>query len=54
MNNATVDIIRASSPGHFDAARWLLARYLRWLEGILGNDLATVQPSSLLNGRPRR
>jgi GNAT superfamily N-acetyltransferase len=47
MNHATIDIIKASSPNDFDAARSLLARYRRWLEELVGGELATVQPSSL-------
>ncbi len=46
MNRAATDIVRVSSRGDFDIARSLLARYRGWLEGLLGGDLAVVQPSS--------
>lgn len=47
MNHDAIAIIRVSSPEDFDVARSLLARYRRWLEEIVGGDLAAVQPSSL-------
>lgn len=47
MNHAAIAITRVSSPKDFDAARSLLTRYRRWLEEIVGGDLATAQPSSL-------
>jgi ribosomal protein S18 acetylase RimI-like enzyme len=46
MNHATINIVKASSPNDFDAAGSLLARYRRWLEELVGGELATVQPSS--------
>lgn len=42
-----VDIIRASSLEDFAAARRILARQRRWLEGMLGKDLAVFQPSAV-------
>jgi carbonic anhydrase len=42
-----VDIIRASSLEDFAAARRILARQRRWLEGMLGKDLAVFQTSAV-------
>ncbi len=39
-------ITPVSSPEDFGAAKMLLSRYRRWLEGILGGDLAVAQPSA--------
>lgn len=46
-NYAAATIICVSSPGDFDAARSILARYRGWLESLLGGDLAAFQPSAL-------
>lgn len=41
-----VDIIRASSPEDFEAARKILSRQRLWLECVLGGDLAAFQHSA--------
>ena len=46
-NPTATTIVRASSPRDFNAARSILARQREWLEGLLGGDLATYQPSAL-------
>jgi len=45
-NHGGTSIVCVSSPGDFDAARSILVRQREWLEGIVGADLATVQPSA--------
>jgi len=46
-NHAGTSILYVSSPDDFDAARSILVRQREWLEGILGGDLATFQPSAV-------
>ena len=47
MNHPAIVTTWVSSPDDFDAARSLLPRYRRWLKGLVGSELTTVQPSSL-------